>query len=51
MTKKKEFDITIFCKGDAIEARPVPKGHVCKVTSLRPTNPIVSHPYIQSKAN
>jgi len=36
-----EFDETI-------KARPVPADNVCRVTSVRPKNPIVSHPYIKA---
>lgn len=38
---KNKFDETI-------KAHPVPADNVCKVTSVRPKNPIVSHPYIKA---
>lgn len=31
---------------ESINARPISTGHKCKVTSVRPKNPVFSHPFI-----
>ncbi len=40
MNTNDKIDVTI------ITAKPIEKGHICKVTSARPIRPIESHPYI-----
>jgi len=44
------MNITDFnIQNATIQAMPVSADHVCRVTSVRPKNPVVSHPYIKAE--